>query len=163
MASGNNIIYWDASIFIAWLTNESGHTPEELSGLTQVVDDFDKGHSIIVTSMITKTELLPSKIGAEASKHLALFWKRRQFQPMEITEAIVDLSNHIRDFYAAKSEKPPSTPDSIHLATAIIVKVDVFQTFDGGGKKRGLLDLNSNVAGYNLKITKPFIAQRELL
>ncbi len=161
MASGNNIIYWDSAIFIAFFSQEGTRTKEELAGIDQVVDAFDKGTCILVTSMITKTELLPSKLGKDNYDKLSALWKRKQFQAMEVTEAIIDLANEIRNFYADKQEKVPSTPDSIHLATAIRAKADVFQTFDGG-KKRGLLQLDGNVAGYNLSVKVPFVPQREL-
>lgn len=109
--------------------------------------------------MITKVELLPFKLGADNYARLSELWKRKQFQPVEVTEAIIDLANEIRGFYAAKGEKVPTTPDSIQLATAIKSGVDIFQTFDGG-KKRGLLQMDGNVAGRNLSIKVPFVQQR---
>lgn len=161
MGSGNNIIYWDSAVFIAYFTQEATRTPEELAGIDQVVDAFDKGKCVLVTSMITKAELLPMKFSAENYARLSDLWKRKQFQPVEVTEAIIDLANEIRGFYAAKGEKVPATPDSIHLATAIKSGVDVFQTFDGG-KKRGLLQMDGNVAGHHLAIQAPFVPQRNL-
>jgi predicted nucleic acid-binding protein len=162
MGSGNNIIYWDSAVFIAYFTQEPTRTKEELAGIDQVVDAFDKGNCILVTSMISKTELLAPKLGAKNYARLSALWKRKQFQPVEVTEAIIDLANEIRGFYSAKGEKVPATPDSIHLATAIKSVVNVFQTFDGG-RKRGLLQLDGNVAGYNLSIKVPFVSQGKLL
>jgi predicted nucleic acid-binding protein len=162
MGSGNNIIYWDAAVFIAYFTQETTRTKEELAGIDQVVDAFDKGNCILVTSMISKAEVLASKLGAEKYARFSALWKRKQFQPVEVTEAIIDLANEIRGFYSAKGEKVPATPDSIHLATAIKSGVNVFQTFDGG-RKRGLLQLDGNVAGHNLSIKIPFVAQGKLL
>jgi predicted nucleic acid-binding protein len=161
MASGTNIYYWDAAVFIAWFTNEKTRTPAERAGIQQVVESFDKGTCIIVTSMLTKVELLPSKLGADNYANLSLLWKRKQLQSLDVTERIIDLANEIRNFYSEKGQKAPSTPDSIHLATAIIAKVDVFQTFDGGGK-RGLLQMDGNVAGHNLAIKTPFVSQSTL-
>lgn len=162
MGSGNNIIYWDAAVFIAFFTQERSRTKEELVGIDQVVDAFDKGNCVLVTSMISKVELLPSKLGTENYARLSMLWKRKQFQPVEVTEAIIDLANEIREFYAAKGEKPPATPDCIHLATAIKSGANCFQTFDGG-RKRGLLQMDGNVAGHNLSIKVPFVPQRKLL
>jgi predicted nucleic acid-binding protein len=161
MASGNSLIYSDANVFIAWFTNESTRLPGEMDGIQKVVEAFDSGNCVITTSMLTKAELLPSRLGADGARALSLFWKRKQFQPCEITESIIDLANEIRNFYREKNQKPPATPDSIHLATAIARKVDVFQTFDGNGKS-GLLGLNGNVAGHNLRIQKPFMPQATL-
>jgi len=161
MASGTNLYYWDSAVFIAWFTNEKTRTAAEMAGIQQVVDSFDKGTCIVVTSMLTKVELLPSKLGEENYKKLTLLWKRKQLQSLDVTERIIDLANEIRSFYAQKKEQVPTTPDSIHLATAIIAKVDVFQTFDGTGK-RGLLKLDGNVAGHSLAIKAPFVAQANL-
>ncbi len=161
MAIGTNTIYWDTPVFIAWFTNEKTRTRAEMEGIQQVVEAFDKGTCILVTSMLAKVELLPSKLGKDNYEKLTLLWKRKQFQAMEVTEPIVDLANEIRNYYAEKGQPVPKTPDTIHLATAIKAKVDVFQTFDGG-RKRGLLDLDGNVAGHNLSIKIPFMGQANL-
>jgi predicted nucleic acid-binding protein len=161
MASGDSIIYWDAAVFIAYFTQEKTRTPEELAGIDQVVESFDEGSCVLVTSMISKVELLATKLGKDNYERLTLLWKRKQFQPVEVTEAIIDIANGIREFYAAKGEKIPATPDCIHLATAIKSGVSVFQTFDGK-RKRGLLQMDGNVAGRTLSIKVPFMPQREL-
>jgi predicted nucleic acid-binding protein len=162
MAGGSSIIYWDTAVFIAYFTQEPTRTKEELTGIDQVVDAFDKGNCVLVTSMISKVELLPSKLGPANFARLSLLWKRKQFQPIEVTEAIIDIANEIREFYAAAGGKVPATPDCIHLATAIKVGVDVFQTFDGA-RKRGLLQMDGNVAGRNLSIKVPFVPQGKLI
>ena len=141
--------------------SERSRTKGEMDGIKEVVDAFDKGTCILVTSMLAKVELLPSKLGKQNYEKLSLLWKRRQFQPVEVAEPIIGLANEIRSFYAKKGQPVPKTPDSIHLATAIKAKVDVFQTFDGGGK-RGLLALDGNVAAHNLSIKVPFVEQSDL-
>jgi hypothetical protein len=42
MASGNDIIYWDTAVFIAHFTQEITRTPQELAGIDEVVDAFEK-------------------------------------------------------------------------------------------------------------------------
>jgi predicted nucleic acid-binding protein len=161
MGSGPSVIYWDSAVFIAWFTDEPSRSKAEMDGIRQVVDAFDKGACVLVTSMLAKVELLPAKLGKQNYERLSLLWKRKQFQPVEVTEAIIDLANEIRSFYAERGPAVPKTPDSIHLATAIKAKVDVFQTFDGTGK-RGLLALDGNVAGHSLSIKRPFVQQTNL-
>ncbi len=74
---------------------------------------------------------------------------------------IAGLAHDLRDYYAANaaahSGKILSTPDAIHLATAIHYRVDEFHTFDNDGdaKHLGLLPLSGNVGGHRLKICKP--------
>lgn len=163
--AGSDIFYWDSSVFISWLLPgpNNGRTKEEMEGIAQVVEEFDRGNCMLVTSVITKAELLPSRLGEGGTKKLNMFWKRKLFQPVEVTEAVIDMANFIRDHYAERSMSVPKTPDSIHMASAILNKVDIIHTFDGGGDKKGMLDLNGNVAGYNLTIRKPRISDQQNL
>jgi predicted nucleic acid-binding protein len=135
-----------------------------MPGLNKAVaDEFDKGKCIIVTSSIFRVEVLV--LSPEQQKKLDDFCLHRRFQEIEINHKVLDLANEIRRYYKSKEQttgaKTVMTPDAIHLATAIQYEVDVFHTFDGG-KKRGLLQLNGNVAGHNLIIQKPQAAQTVL-
>jgi hypothetical protein len=69
--------------------------------------------------------------------------------------------NDIRDHYTVRAAefggKTLSVPDAIHLATAVLYRVDEFHTFDmeGRSKSLGLIPLSGNVAGHRLIICKP--------
>jgi predicted nucleic acid-binding protein len=155
MGSGK-IYYWDAAPIISWITGEK-RAADEIAGLDAVADEFEKGKCTIVTSSIFRVEVLA--LSDEQSKKLNAFCLHRRFQEIEVSHIILDLANEIRKFYKSSNKKVVATPDAIHLATAIKYQVDVFHTFDGGGKKRGILELSGNVAGYNLTIQKPHAAQ----
>ncbi len=67
-----------------------------------------------------------------------------------------------RDYYQQRktTDNLPTltTPDAIHLATAIIYRANEFHTFDEHNetrKRRALLPLNGNVAGYPIVVCKP--------
>ena len=49
--------YWDACIFIAWITDERVPPRQagEMEGLAEIVDEIDRGLSTLVTSAITLT------------------------------------------------------------------------------------------------------------
>ncbi|HEX8165602.1 MAG TPA: PIN domain-containing protein [Beijerinckiaceae bacterium] len=74
---------------------------------------------------------------------------------------VASLAHDIRDHYMARAAefggKTLSTPDAIHLATAILYRADEFHTFDndGSAKSLGLIPLSGNVGGHRLTICKP--------
>jgi hypothetical protein len=83
-----------------------------------------------------------------------------------LSDMIATKAGQLRKYYRNINDgRPPlCRDDAYHLATAIVYDVDVMHTFDASDKKncRGLVDLNGNVAGYPLKITKPKTAQGSL-
>lgn len=66
-----------------------------------------------------------------------------------------------------KNKKPPSVPDSIHIATAIICGVDVMFSSDAGKKDPKTLsplELNGTIADkWNIRIERPKSNQSALL
>lgn len=81
---------------------------------------------------------------------------------------VAQMAHDIRDHYAQRASanggKILSVPDAIHLATAIIYRVDEFHTFDevGRSKTLGLMPLSGDVAGHGLKICKPIAKNPQL-
>jgi len=71
----------------------------------------------------------------------------------ELHQIAHDLRNH----YAMLGGKTLSSPDAIHLTTAILYRVDEFHTFDedGSSGSLGLNPLSGNVGGHRLTICKP--------
>jgi hypothetical protein len=67
------------------------------------------------------------------------------------------LTEEVREYYRTRGMKTPKTPDATHLAYALHYGVDEFHTFDGY-----LLGMGNSVAGRNLKICKPLVAQSVL-
>lgn len=153
---------WDTNVIISLIT-QKGRTPEELSGLNDVLNLIVKKKANLIISTICDIELLPSKMSKDERKKLHDFLKHRNIMKVPTSEPITELATEIRDYYSKKSEKL-SVPDCINLATAIIYKVDEFHTYDEGRKSKdiGLLSLNGNVANHVLKICKPSLAQLSL-
>ena len=161
MASGKPLIYWDTSVLLAWIKNES-RPNREMDGVDDVADDIQKNHFILLTSVITDTEVLQSTLSDEAKTKLRDYFKRRNCQMVNADHRITRLSSEIRDYYQQQKKRDglPSltTPDAIHLATAIHYTVKEFHTFDERDdpkKRRALIPLSGNVAGHNLIICKP--------
>ena len=162
MKPGRAIIYWDACIFLTWLKNEPCE-PGVMEGIEETVRRVHNNQEILTTSIITQTEVLESRLTKDASTIFENIFKRKNVEWINHDSRVGKLSHFIRDYYDQKSIKL-STPDCVHLASAILYGASVFYTLDGSGKKkRGhLLPLNGNVAGHKLKIEKPYNKQLSL-
>ena len=140
--------YWDACIFLAWLLDEK-RSPGEMEGLTEVASLIAQSNAFLVTSVITRVEVLECTLSGEAKRSFDDFFKRRNIIMVNVDRNITDLAHEIRNHYKTQNKKLTS-PDSIHLAAAITYGADQFHTFDDP-----LLRLNGKVAGYPLVICKP--------
>jgi len=147
--------YWDACIFIAWITDERVPPRQagEMEGLAEIVDEIDRGLSTLVTSAITLTEVLASTLTAEQRQRFELTMKRPTTVVMNVDMRVGQLSSDIRDHYRQLGLRL-KTPDAIHLASAILAKADVLHTFDPD-----LLRFDGNAAGHQIAIRKPMGTQ----
>ena len=134
MANINKKIYWDACIFLAWIYDEPKE-PDVIDGIEEMVRDVDNNRVKLITSIVTRTEILESRLNAEARDRFDKIFKRRNVVMINLDTRISDLSHDIRDFHYQQGHVL-STPDSQHLATAIIHNVDIFYTLDGSEKKK---------------------------
>lgn len=164
MPNNPKLLYWDSCIFLAWLKDED--RPEgEMAGLASIAREVEKKNFSVITSVITIAEILTGRSGEEVVAEFRKLFQRSNFQLMNVDERIAAKASEIRNHYIeeAKREEVSSIrfADSLHLATAITSRVSRFHTFDGSHEKRGLLDLNGDVAGYPLVIEKPGTAQKE--
>lgn len=164
MKAAKRLIYWDTCIFLAWLKNE----PNErgiVEGMEETARDVDNNKIHLVTSVVTITEVLQGRLTPVQSKLFQAFFGRKNVHRVNLDIRIATLSHEIRDYYDQQGTVL-STPDSQHLATAIINNVDEFHTLDGAGKKKKgkLIPLSGNIAGkYNLRICEPYSKQGNLL
>ena len=131
MPTGRPLYYWDACIFIAWIKDEI-RPPGQMEGIAEIVKRVDKGHALIVTSVLTRIEVLESSLTHEQKGRFDAAVERRFVQPIACDIRVARRAHEIRDFYQAKGQKLP-TPDAIHLASAIVYEAEVFYTFDGAG------------------------------
>jgi predicted nucleic acid-binding protein len=165
--SGNKIrsIYWDANIFIAWLSGEN-RDPDEMNGIAEQLEMLEKGKLIICTSTITLTEVLRSKLLPHNAELFGLLFKRPSYQLIDVSRKVIATAHDIRDYYSRHKEAASTdltTPDAIHLASAIEEGCEVFYTFDGKdsrGKSRTLIPLSGPIAGglHYLIIEKPKVS-----
>ena len=168
MSGTRSKYYWDSCVWIAWLTAEPAYG-EYLSNMEEYATQADDRKIILVTSSLTRGEILETRIGDEAASKFQDFLKRPNVVEASADPRVTSLSSKIRDYYQARKEAGKSTktlavPDAVHLATAILYEVNQFHTFDDGKKSKhlGLLGLSGTVAGHPLVICKPQPAQGRL-
>lgn len=156
---GNRKYYWDSCAFIAWLRGESLN-PGELEGFEEIVKQVENGSATLFTSALTRSEVLEGKMLPSQKKTFAELFQRKNVLSVDISDRVLNLCREIREW-----NSKISTPDAIHLATAILYEADEFHTTDGGGKRKragDLLPLSGNVAGRDLKICTPQSNQLKL-
>lgn len=168
--SGHRIlVYWDACVFLSWLKGEEDRrTPSEKEELVACARLVDRGTVHLVTSTITRVEVLASTLSDEQEAKFVEFLRSTKITLQAPDIRIVTLASQLRDNYQKqklKFDRTICTPDAIHLATAIVYNVDEFQTFDkkDKGKCLGLLPLDGDVAGHPLKVCPPTVRNLDAL
>ena len=139
MKDGKKVVYWDSNIFLTVITKDKRDS-ELFLGAQETLTQLSKKDCFLVTSQITRIEVLQSKITENAEKIFDGVLKRSNVTVVDVGRRITDLSREIRDG-KYHSGKVLSTPDSIHLATAIQYECDELHTNDGDD----LLSLNGKI------------------
>ncbi len=158
MAGGEPIYYWDTCLFLAWIKDEERPTGE-MDGVREIIDRFKRREVKIVTSVVTIVEVLSGRIPVGMESLISGLMKR--INKLGVDIKVAQMAHDLRDYYSNNRDKFEgkilSTPDAMHLATAIIHRVTEFHTFDhdGDAKNLGLLPLSGNVGGNRLTICKP--------
>jgi hypothetical protein len=162
MAEKRPKVYWDSSVFLAWLGDEA-RPNHEMDGVYNCVQDVMEGRTLLVTSTETQLEVLEAKMSKLARVKFNAIFGRRNVQLLPYDLRVQMLAKSIREYYAADGQKTVTSEDSKHLASAIHFDVDEFHTFDEGKKGgRSLLSLDGNVADHPLRICKPPIGQMQM-
>jgi predicted nucleic acid-binding protein len=137
-----------------------------MSGVREIVERAKRREAIIMTSVITQTEILQSQLPAGMERLLTGFMRRIQCKSVDMK--IAKFAHDLRDYYVQRKTenngKTLATPDALHLATAILYRAEAFHTFDesNGRNSLGLIPLSENVAGHRIKICKPEAKNPEL-
>lgn len=145
--SRDTIYYWDANIFIAWLTGES-RSPDEIEGIQSQVRKIDACEAHLVTSVLTLVEVLETGVTLDKRNQLKSLFQRENCHLVDVTKEVAEIARDIRVSQSSQGRKI-KTPDAIHLATAIFFSCPVFYTFDQG------LPSSIEVCGKKLRIEKP--------
>lgn len=161
--------YWDSCVFLALLQNET-HRAGEMQYLEQQARKFDIGALAIVTSSIARIEVFEARLSDESKLKFRSMYTRSNFTFIDANVNVCQLASEIRDYYFNNpvDQLYPSTPDAIHIASAITAQSFtkdgiLLITFDDENKPKlkevALTKLSGLVANkYNLKICRPPLA-----
>jgi predicted nucleic acid-binding protein len=167
MSGTEKIYYWCACTYLAWLQNEeTAHGKECIDALRRIAKDNFEKKNVIITSTITFVEVLSSTLSEENERKFRRSFRHQDHIAYDVDPPIAMKARELRDrFMKHPSNKSLSTPDAIHLATAIIYKSDEFWTLDSGKKNHrhlGLLELNGHEWADKLTIRRPTVEQPDL-
>lgn len=159
-------IYWDSCIFLALIKGEK-LTPDIDAAISDAAEAADEGKLTIVTSVLTRAEVLDAKWTKAEADRFTTVLDQGVVEEYVIDQRIAGLASQIRSGYV--SRVPPisvKTPDSLHLATAIIAGVEEMWTLDGTAKHSRpghLLRLSGSKEISGLKTTVPHSSVGPLL
>jgi len=167
MAGNRPKYYWDSCVFIAHLKKERDKYPVEVPIIEKLMASNSIADNAVIGSQLVRIEVLEWELTAPAKKSFDAFYSQGDNLIWDVDGRVATIAREIRDYYKEnpimvgkgeqKNPRGIKTPDAIHLATAILHKVDVFHTLDNGGQDGfSLLKLGDRVANkFDLKIEKP--------
>lgn len=151
MKNGKLVTYWDACIHITILEKDKKDL-DLYNGSIYAKECVEKKEHFLVLSQMIKLEITQTTISEKANKVFVEVLKRSNVMQISMGNRVTNLSGDLIRFCNGIGRKLKS-PDSIHLATALIYEVDEFYTND-----TGLLGLNGllTIPKYNaLRISRP--------
>jgi predicted nucleic acid-binding protein len=136
--------YWDSDVFLGWLMND----PEKAPSCQGVLAQAEAGRVQIVTSALTLTEVIRLKgharLPRESEDKIRDFFEHDWIVVRDVDRFIAE---EARELVWSRNVQPK---DSIHLATALSLKLSEFDTFD-----RDLHKLNGKLGNPPLTIASP--------
>jgi predicted nucleic acid-binding protein len=169
--------YFDACVYLAYLREEiNPYGKDKIEAIGSMWRDSERGGLTIVTSTITLTEVLSHKLSADAKKKFTQAIESGLHVCIDVEPPIAIKARDYREYYHANPVKNPfngklrphlTTPDALHLATAVIYGCEEMLTFDGFGEKQndnsiGLLWLGNKAGTDDLVISQPTVVQADL-
>lgn len=139
-----DLICWDSCVVIAWIKEE----PARMKAIEPVVKNLEAGYYNLIVSLLVYPEVLESRMSHEAITKFERFMQNREALGIfAVEQRVVKKAQTIRN-RTPESAKIISTPDAIHVATAIVSGANMLHTFD-----KGLLSLNGKAQVEGLTIT----------
>ena len=132
MPGSQKRIYWDSNCFLSFLNNDQ----RWIQTLNTLLDEANKGSIMIVTSVLSKTEVAFSAMESqnrvltpEEEERIDLVWSgNRGVRVVEFNELIAVRARDIRRDDMIRGWTGRRTPDIIHLATASFMGVEEMHT-----------------------------------
>lgn len=145
-------IFLDTNAIIAWVGNEHNSGVTAISGILGAIGKRELSAAV---SQLTRLEILECKHSATMMTAWRRFQARPNVEVLAVTKKVINVAYEIRNYYQALREadpackKPPTQPDCLLIATAIVAGVDHFVSYDGGRREPKHLsprELNGRIA-----------------
>jgi len=155
-------VYLDTNVILDWVARRSDSKGS--TGVGGLIGAICSNGLDAVVSDIARLEVMECKADPTMWRAWTSLRARRNVQVAGCTRAVMDRAAEIRNHYQAvkdadpSAKRAPSTPDAIHVATALIFDCQTMYSFDEGRKAKDLspLDMSPLVMGkYPLKIIRP--------
>jgi predicted nucleic acid-binding protein len=157
MPSGRRpVYYWESSIWIVYF-NEGRQHPDVFERIEEILKLVRRNQVTLVTSVITRAELLEDKLGPASLRAYDDLFSRRNIVDQPVTRSITMLASDYRSHFATL-RKAGKFADAIHLATAVDNKADEFHTTDAGD----LLPCNGDSMLRGTQVIRPSTAAPHL-
>jgi predicted nucleic acid-binding protein len=149
--SGNpKLVYWDSSIFIAWITNEQ-RPDNEMLGVQEVINQVAGKQIQLVTSVIAETEIFELGLTIENLEKIKQVLRNPNYcVQVNVDPMVARTARIIRELAKKEANRRIRTPDALHIATAMTVGCEAMHSFDD----RHMLNLNGQ-HGISVQIIKP--------
>lgn len=149
-------IYWDSCVYISCIENTEGRGKL----LREILQSATSGEIVFIASALVIAEVTkfkhPTKDAIAQAEEIRAFFENDYIRVYNADRRTAEEAAEI----CRNTGLNP--PDAIHLATAIRLKCDSFQTYDGekGGPTK-LLAFNGKIGTPSLKIELPAIWKKD--
>ena len=141
----NNLICWDSCVLIELI---KGDNEARIHNILPIAESISKKQYGLIVSALVYVEVLESKMPSTDIKRFEGFMQnRKEVEIVAVDTQIARKARAIRDS-GIENGKKISTPDAVHLATAIISGARYLHTFD-----HLLLSLNGEKEAEGIDIT----------
>ena len=150
----DDLICWDSSVLISWLRGDEDVGRNRAT--RAVVQHIEGGTSKLVVSTLLYVEILESRMPAGAIEQFKKFMQNRKMvEIMAVDIRVAERAQAIRN----NNSRLLSTPDAVHIATAVLSGAKLFHTFDddllrlsGRDEVRGVTITACEIPGTNLSL-----------
>lgn len=152
---GNKLL-WDSCIFYAVLKGEDRRSGE-LEILQERVNDFNEGNLVIVASTLLLVEVRQSKLDSKKMDIFDRMLDRSNLELADVNPIIAKRAATLRNELHNDQGKYMSTPDAIHVATAIEFGVEMRTTDSKDtSNSAGILSLAEKIKSkYDIVVCRP--------
>lgn len=140
MSGKSAVVYWDSSTFLALLKGENSHGQDVYEALLSQAASFDRGQIILATSTVGITEILSAELADTPTEKFENMIRRSNFQTITLSDAIARQAARLRRHCYGREKNGVgqpyilSSPDAIHIVSAMLIKADVVITLDSENK-----------------------------